>query len=388
MNKRPLLTLAGAALVVAIGAIWVSIASRPERSTQADQRVLPSLAESLDSVSEVRLSRADGAATTLQRRDGGWFVAQRNYRADTAKLRALLIELAGLRVVEQKTSDPAHYATLGVEDENAVQSHSVRIDIVAGAHTWSLLLGKQAQPDGNYVRVSSSSAALWAQPRVEADPQPARWIQARVLDIPADQVQHVAIHPLSSPAYWLAREPRGAPDFTLHGVPPGRKAGSNALIDAVGGVLARLNVEDVKERAPGSLEKASQASFRTFDGLQIALDGTRDQSSAWIRIHAGVDVDTAKQFALGQKSAASESKSGANASANKAAGSAPGASLASEAGTQKPDPAAQAAAINSRAQAYEFQIPVYQYDQIFRPVSDLLAPLAQKTVGPAGSKVK
>ena len=41
----------------------------------------------VDSISEVRLSRADGAATTLQRRDGGWFVAQRNYPADAAKLR-------------------------------------------------------------------------------------------------------------------------------------------------------------------------------------------------------------------------------------------------------------------------------------------------------------
>jgi len=352
MNKRPLLALVVAALVVAAGAIWVSIASRPERPAQADQRVLPALADSLDSVSEVRLSRGDGVATTLQRRDGGWFVAQRNYPADPAKLRTLLIGLAGLRVIEQKTSDPARYATLGVEDASGAQSHSVRVDVVAGTHTWSLLLGKVAQPDGNYVRVAGSADALWARPHVEADPQPARWIHARVIDIPADQVQHVAIHPRSGASYWLERAVRGAPDFTLHGVPAGRKAGSNSAIDALGGVLARLNVEDVKERASNALEKASQATFRTFDGLQIDVDGTRDQESAWILVHAGVDAGTAKRFAS----------------------------------KDKHDPAADAVAINARTQAYEFQIPVYQYDQIFRPLNDLLAPVTQKTAAPTALK--
>ena len=93
------------------------------------------------------------------------------------------------------------------------------------------------------------------------------------------------------------------------------------------------------------------ASYRTFEGLQLDLDGYREGTAAWIRVHASVDPDTAKRFA----SKGPEVKA--------------------------PDPATEAAAINARAQAFDFQIPVYQYDQIYRPLQDLLAPPAQIPAG-------
>ncbi len=139
MNLRRLIAMVVAALLVAGAAVWVSVRSRPERAAPGDRPVLASLAQSIDATSEVRVSRGDGTATTLQRRDGGWFVAQRNYPADPGKLRSLLIGLSGLHTIEQKTSDPARYAALNVEDAAGVQARSVRIDVVAGAQTWSLL---------------------------------------------------------------------------------------------------------------------------------------------------------------------------------------------------------------------------------------------------------
>ena len=42
-----------------------------------------------------------------------------------------------------------------------------------------------------------------------------------------------------------------------------------------------------------------------------------------------------------------------------------------------PDAASEAAEINARLQAFDFQIPVYQYDTIYRQLTDLLAPPAQ-----------
>jgi hypothetical protein len=76
------------------------------------------------------------------------------------------------------------------------------------------------------------------------------------------------------------RDKRGAVDLTLHGVPPGRKPAGPAVADAVAGVLSRLNVEDVKERAPGALQHQSQARFRTFEGFQLDLDGYRERTAA------------------------------------------------------------------------------------------------------------
>jgi hypothetical protein len=364
--------LVGAAVLVAGAAVWVSGRSRSERPA-GDPSVLPALADSLDSVSEVRLSRGDGAATTLQRSDNGWIVAQRKYPADPGKLRTLLLQLSTLRIVEQKTGDPSHYAVLNVEDPAGAQSHSVKIDVVAGPRTWSLLLGKPGEPSGSYVRVPGAGPALLAQPRVEADPTASRWIDASLIDVAAARIEQVTVKPATGPSYSVAREARGAADLTLHGAPAGRKPAGTAVVNAVAGALARLNADDVKERPAVAPEHPSLASFRTFDGLQLDVDGYREGSSTWIRINARVDRAAAKRFAQPQAVAAEAKVAEAKGADTK--------------GSEKPaDPAAEAAALNARLQGFDFLIPAYRYDELYRQLKDLLAAPAGGTIGASGKR--
>jgi hypothetical protein len=390
MNARRLIGLVMAALVVVGAAMWVSVRSGPER-VAGDQPVLVALAESLDSVNQVRLSRGDGAATTLQRRDNGWFVAQRDFPADPGKLRSLMIQLSTLRAVEQKTSDPAHYGALNVEDAAGAQSHSVRIDVAAGARTWSLLLGKAAEPSGGFVRVPGTATALLAQPRIEADPQPTHWIKTELIDLAADRIQQVTVHPAAGPSYWIARDARGVADLTLHGVPPGRKPAAPAVVDAVARTLRRLNAEDVKQRAPGTLEHPNRATFRTFEGLQLDVDGYREGASNWIRVNASVDQETARRFAA--TVAAGEAKAPPAAKGETKSTEAPAVAQAKAPDPKSPDPkapdaASEAAAINSRLGSYDFQIPVYQYDALYRQLKELLAAPPEHTVTPGAKPPK
>jgi hypothetical protein len=149
------------------------------------------------------------------------------------------------------------------------------------------------------------------------------------------------------------------------------------MVDGAANVLARLNVEDVKERASGALQHPSLTSYRTFEGLQLDFDGYREGTNAWVRVHASVDPETAKRLAASR--APDQSK---------AADQGKGGDQGKKAPEVKPlDPEAEAALINARTQAFDFQIPVYQYDQIYRPLQDLLAPAAKPpTAGPKESK--
>ncbi len=364
MNARRLAPLALAALLVAAAAVWVSSRNRPERPSGSSSPLLASLAESIDAVGEVRLARGDGTVTTLQRRDNTWFVAQRSYPADVGRLKSLLINLSALHAVEEKTRDPSRYAQLEVDDATGPQSHSTRIDITAGQRTWSLLLGKDAGPRGSFVRIPGEAAALLAQPLIQTDAQPTRWLKTDVLDLAADRVQQVAVHPSDGPAYSIARDQPGALDLTLHGVPPGRKP-ANATVDAIAASLARLNAQDVKESAAAPPEHPSRASFRTFDGLVLDLDGYRDADTAWIRISASVDPDTVRRTQTkGAETKGTETK-------------------ATEA--KQTDPASEAAAINARVGGHDFQIATYQYDAIYRQLKDLLAPVPDRVMT-AGTK--
>jgi hypothetical protein len=370
MNPRRLILLGVAALAVAAAAVWVSISGGPQVAAGGTTALLAGLADALDTVNEVRVTRGDGAATTLARRDNGWVVAQRNYPADPDRLRKLLIGLSTLHAIEEKTSDPARYAALDVEDPAGAQAHSVRVDVTAGTHTWSILLGKSAGPDDGFVRVPGKAAAALAQPRIEADPQPARWIEPGILDIPADQIQQVAVRPSEGPSYVLDRDRRGAPDLTLHGAPAGRKPAAPAVLDAVAGALARFNADDVRPRA-AALEHPSRATFRTFDGLQLELDGVREGNANWIRIAASVDPETARRFAANPPVVA-----GAKAAPAVKSGGPAGADA--KAADTAPDPAAEAAAINSRLGGFDFQVPAYRYDEIYRQMRDLVVPQTER----------
>ena len=52
-----------------------------------------------------------------------------DYPADEAKVRKLLIALADAKVVEEKTSNPASYATLGVEDMKGTGATGLRVEL-------------------------------------------------------------------------------------------------------------------------------------------------------------------------------------------------------------------------------------------------------------------
>ena len=59
-----------------------------------------------------------------------WTVAERaNYPADVSKLRKLLLALSDAKIVEEKTSNPASYAIIGVEDPTMPGAAGAEIEL-------------------------------------------------------------------------------------------------------------------------------------------------------------------------------------------------------------------------------------------------------------------
>ena len=96
--------------------VAVACTARASRPTSAAAACSPISQPALGEVSEIRLSKGDGSRTTLRKAAptaGPWSNA--STRPIAARVRELALGLAGLKVVERKTSDPANYAKLGVE---------------------------------------------------------------------------------------------------------------------------------------------------------------------------------------------------------------------------------------------------------------------------------
>ncbi|MGR9707794.1 hypothetical protein ACUOG1_25415, partial [Escherichia coli] len=88
MTGRRVTWLLCAAVVVIGLAIWLSSKGHSQRGTLAGDTVLSGLDKSsLNSVTEIRLTKGDGTRTTLRKGAADWTVAERSYPADSGKVR-------------------------------------------------------------------------------------------------------------------------------------------------------------------------------------------------------------------------------------------------------------------------------------------------------------
>ncbi|MEP7245183.1 MAG: DUF4340 domain-containing protein [Gammaproteobacteria bacterium] len=376
MSQRRVYGLLIAAVVVIALAVWIS-ASRKHgdgASSLAGHPVLEGLKPALNDVTEIRVAKGDGTHVTLRKGASDWQVGEREYSADSGKVRKLLLDLGSLQVVEEKTRDPASYSRIGVEDVNSPKATGTKVEAVTAKKVYALIVGKPAGMKSTYVRAAGAPVSMLASPSIAADADPKRWLANTLVDIPEARIKDVAVMPASGPAYSITREKKEQTDFTVTNIPKGRELSSPGMGAAAAGDLASVTLDDVrhapaaeataaanaagkpagpatasasvgkaaapaanaasgkaagKAGASGAAAKASaqSATFRTFDGLELQVDGVKDGDRHYIAI---APRSTAKETAT------------------------------------------EAQELEARLKGWQFEIPAYKYDAFFRPLEELL----------------
>jgi hypothetical protein len=334
MTARRVSILFAIGIAVVALAVWVSTRNQGGEGSIAGTRVLPGLEGSLNAVTEVRITKADKSQTTLNRAASDWIVGERDYPADSGKLRKLLLDLASLKVVQRKTRIASNYPVLGVQSVKSPGATGARVDIVSPGRTWSLIVGHSADSHNVFVRVVHSAQSLLATPLILVNADPKLWLDPTILDVPQDRVSEIDEHPAQGAAFSVSRANKAQADFTVHGIPRGRKLTGADAADSMGSALSNLTLTDVrKSTAPPRGTAISHAIFKTFDGLEIDISGYEEAKDHYIDVSA---VATRK-------------------SAD-----------------------AEAGRINSRVRGWDYRIPGYRYEEVFQPLSALLQPLPTK----------
>ncbi|MGH8148520.1 MAG: DUF4340 domain-containing protein [Steroidobacteraceae bacterium] len=336
LSSRGLAALLAAGVIVIAIALWVTSRQPSPSGGAAGELVLPQLAHSLNAISEVRLSKGDGSHTTLEKRADDWIIAERGFPADSGLVRKLLIHLSQLKVVEEKTRDPASYPVIGVEAVTSPRATGTRIDLSIPGSKLSLIVGNPSGDDASFVRVVGSKTSLLASPQIIPESDPRHWLDDTVLSLPESRVESVRVEPAKGHAYTVARGSAQQLDFSIAELPRGRELSSVSAANAVANALSSLTLDDVRKASGppgGGLERAI---FRTFDGLTVEVSGRRDGASRYIELAA---------------------KSTTKATA------------------------AQADEINARFAGWELEVLGYEYDAIFQPLDGLLKPLPPRPKG-------
>lgn len=332
MTRARFTLLLVAALVAICGAFYLS----SQRNLQRDTRgapLFPALAPELDTVSEVSIFKGSATpAVTLHKTGGHWSVAQRaDYPADLSKLRRLLETLGDAKVVEEKTSDPANYPIIGVEDPTKPGAGGAEISVTARDGKHAVIVGKPVG-EGTFARRDGESKSYTVEPAISIDAEPHSWIETRLIDVPSSSIQNVEFKPATGPGYILHRLKPKEDDFEIDKVPPGRKALDGKALAPSPNALSGLTAEDVGAAKDIDFTQASQAIFTLQDGDVITLTGTAAGDKRWIEIQSSKDT-----------------------------------------------------ALTQKAQSRAFEIASYRYDAIFRPLDQLLVPKETKPPAKTGA---
>jgi hypothetical protein len=334
MTARRVSLLFAIGIVIIALAVWVSSRSEGGASSVAGTLVLPGLEGSLNKVTQVRITKAGGVHTRLERTATDWLVAQRGYPADSGKLRKLLLDLGSLKALQRKTRIASNYPVLGVEDVTSPKATGARIDIISPGKTWSLIVGHSADSDGVYVRVVGSARSLLASPLILADADPKLWLDPTIVDIAADRVSEIEEHPAKGPAFSVSRAKKSEANFIVHGVPRGRQLTGADAADMMDSALSNLTLTDVRKTTPPPRgTDLSHAVFRTFGGLEIDISGYEEAKHHYIDLTARAAAKSAD---------------------------------------------AEARRINARVKGWDYRIPGYRYSEVFQSLDALLKPLPQR----------
>ena len=334
MTARRVTLLFAIGIVVIALAAWVSSRNQSGQDSLAGTPVLPGLEGTVNNVTQIRITKADGTRTTLDRNATDWTVAERGYPADSGKLRKLLLDLGALKAVERKTSIARNYGVLGVADVTSPKATGARIDIVSPGKTWSLIVGSSVDGNDCYVRVVDSAQSLLASPLVMVDADPKQWLDPTILDVGQSRVSEIDEQPAQGAAFSASRDKKTQADFQVTGIPHGRELTGPDAADTMDSALSSLTLTDArKSGAPPKGTDLSHAVFKTFDGLEIDVSGYKQASNGYIDVSARATDKSAD---------------------------------------------AEAQQINSRVRGWEYQIPDYRYDEIFQSLDALLKPLPPK----------
>jgi len=293
IGKRGLLLLGGGA-VATIGA---ALLLRPEGETDGQfspgALAFPGLAPRLAAAARIELVR--GPQTTTLTRDGeDWRIGEAHgYAARRERVREVLTGLTELRLVEERTSDPARHAQLGVGDPRDAGANAslLRVLDAQGAPLAELVLGRRRVrtqgnvPESVYVRRPAEARAWLAEGRLIADADPQLWIDRDLANLAPARLLRVEVTRTGEPPLALARA--GEVDAPLEIIIPENPpvADRVALDEMARGFDMLSFIEAVPAAAmPGEALGASR--FVYTDDVTITVWSQRAGELLWVRLQA------------------------------------------------------------------------------------------------------
>ncbi len=357
MSNRNLGLLALITVVgIAIAAV-VSYYRAPETSTK-EQSLYPHLSSKINTIKELDI-KGKGRTVTLLKQGDHWVIRQADgYPAKFDKIRETLLGIANLRIVADKTSNPALYSRLGVEDPNKKQANSLLVTALDNSNNplISLIVGKHRRTPvastapGMYVRKAGVAQSLLVNGDLAISSDITDWFNRNLMDIHDERIKDILVQHADGSSVHLHRE-KGTDDFTLDDIPKGEQAQS-VTVNRMGTVLQDFFVDGVRSDSKLAFPaKTDLATITTFGGMTAKVTSAEVDNMNYARFSFSYSAPppTAKQ-----QDPKSNDKT------------------AEKPQQKKRDVEAEVQKLNKAVQGWSFEIPDFKYKLLNTSLDELI----------------
>jgi hypothetical protein len=294
ISRRGLLLL-GLAGAGALGAgLWLAPGGEEQGRFAPGELAYPGLAERLGAAARIEVIR-HARRVTLLREGELWRIEElEGYPARPSRVRETLTGLTELRLVEERSGDPAAQARLGVDDPESPGSTAARLRVLdaGGAALVDVLLGRRRvrtqgnAPETVYLRRAGEARAWLAEGRLVPDADPQLWVEREISNLPAERLRRAEIHRAGEAPLVIARE--AEPEAPLRLLAPDSAPAPDPLaLDELGRAFEMLSFTEVRRAAPDLPGEAlGEARFHYTDAVTLTAWPRLEEGRFWVVLRA------------------------------------------------------------------------------------------------------
>jgi hypothetical protein len=273
-------TLALVVVILALLSAAVTWFNRPPPPPAADPRVGQPLIDSatIDAAAGFRLTDQGRTLLLVRAPDASWLDASyHGLPADLAKLSSFAGELTDGKIQRLVTSNPERIERLGFENTKIEFLDS------KGAAIWTLIVGKNAETGGRFVRFGDEPKAYLTNTSPWLDMESKDWADTILTEFTPGTIASIELSFASDPAVSLSR-PRANAPWTSASTPAGKRVRPET-VNTILAPLCSLHFTDTTDsadrRAISARSHARVITLTTFDGKSyvFSLGSVPDKKS-------------------------------------------------------------------------------------------------------------
>jgi len=370
MNSKSLGILVIITLLGIIVAVVLTQQQGTPTITASKSLVFPKLMPTLNEIDEIMIQTAEDNFT-LRREQDQWGLKEKyQYPVALDKVRKVLLGMAELTLLEEKTANSELYSKLGVEEITAKEAKSTLLTLKTKEKTVAtLLIGRDqtAKTDPTrreiYVRKPDEQQSWSALGLLSVEKKLTDWLNKEIINVDEQRVRQVTIsHPESEQLTFSKKQPQDS-DYTLAEMPEHATLTSPQVLKQVANGLSFLNLEDVlpATEVEFSQNSVTKTMFTTFDGLEVTILILSKEGKHYAQFSARFVPETIvkpQTEEQGDKTAKSEEKSEAD---------------------QQKEVEQEANTLNAKFNTWVFVLPDYKANLFAKQRDDLITVTVPKT---------